>query len=298
MAIKTVKAVINGQSYDLTYNDGNGKWEASIIAPGQTSFNQPGGFYNVQITAMNDAGSTGSADGNSLEGLKLRVKERVKPVITISSPSSGAFITNDKQPIVGTVTDEVNGSGVKQATIVVKLDGVPISNVQFSPVTNGVQFTATPDTPYGQGQHTVTVDAEDNDGNAADQKSVTFTVDTVPPTLDVTSPSEGLITNNSTISVIGVTNDATSSPVTVKISLNGEDQGAVNVSSDGGFTKGITLVEGSNQIKITATDAAGKFSSIVRNVTLDTSVPKITSATVMPNPVDAGATVIVAVTIV
>lgn len=298
MAIKTVKAVINGQSYDLTYNDGNGKWEASITAPGQTSFNQPGGFYNVQITAVNDAGSTGSADSSALEGLKLVVKERVKPVITISSPSSGAFITNDKQPIVGTVTDEVNGSGVKQATIVVKLDGTPISNVQFSPVANGVQFTATPDTSYGQGQHTVTVDAEDNDGNAADQKSVTFTVDTVPPTLDVTSPSEGLVTNSSTISVIGVTNDATSSPVTVKISLNGEDQGAVSVGGDGGFTKSVTLKEGSNQIIITATDSAGKSSSVTRNVTLDTSVPQITSATITPNPADAGATVIVSVTIV
>lgn len=298
MAIQTVKAVINGQSYDLVYNSGNGKWEASITAPGQTSFNQPGGFYNVQITALNDAGTSGSADGGTVEGLRLVVKERVKPVITISSPSSGAFITNDKQPIVGTVTDEVNGSGVKQTTIVVKLDGVPISNVQFSPIANGVQFTATPSTPYGQGQHTVIVDAEDNDGNAAEQKSVTFTVDTVPPTLDVTSPAEGLITNSSTISVIGVTNDATSSPVTVKISLNGEDQGAVSVGGDGGFTKSVTLKEGSNQIVVTATDSAGKSSSVTRNVTLDTSVPQITSATITPNPADAGATVIVSVTIV
>lgn len=298
MAIQTVKAVINGQSYDLVYNSGNGKWEASITAPGQTSFNQSGGFYNVQITALNDAGTSGSADGGTVEGLRLVVKERVKPVITISSPSSGAFITNDKQPIVGTVTDEVNGSGVKQTTIVVKLDGVPISNVQFTSITNGFQFTATPGASYSQGQHTVTVDAEDNDGNAAEQKSVTFTVDTVPPTLDVTSPSEGLITNSSTISVIGVTNDATSSPVTVKISLNGEDQGAVSVGGDGGFTKSVTLKEGSNQIVVTATDSAGKSSSVTRNVTLDTSVPQITSATITPNPADAGATVIVSVTIV
>ena len=298
MAIQTVKAVINGQSYDLVYNSGNGKWEASITAPGQTSFNQSGGFYNVQITALNDAGTSGSADGGTVEGLRLVVKERVKPVITISSPSSGAFITNDKQPIVGTVTDEVNGSGVKQTTIVVKLDGVPISNVQFTSITNGFQFTATPGASYSQGQHTVTVDAEDNDGNAAEQKSVTFTVDTVPPTLDVTSPSEGLITNSSTISVIGVTNDATSSPVTVKISLNGEDQGAVSVGGDGGFTKSVTLKEGSNQIVVTATDSAGKSSSVTRNVTLDTSVPQITAATITPNPADAGATVIVSVTIV
>lgn len=297
MAIKTVKAIINGQSYDLSYNDGNGKWEASIQAPGQTSFNQPGGYYNVQITAVNDAGTSGSADASSLEGLKLRVKERVKPVITITSPTSGAFVTNDNQPIIGTVTDELNGSGVNKATVVVKVDGQPVDNVQLSDVSNGVQFTATPSTPYGQGQHTVTVDASDNDGNAADQKSVTFTVDTVPPALDVSSPSEGLITNSATINVIGTTNDATSSPVTVTISLNDQDQGAVSVSG-GGFTKQITLKEGANVIKVVATDAAGKSSTVIRNVTLDSSVPQITAASITPNPADAGATIIVSVTIV
>ena len=298
MAISTVKAVINGQTYNLSYNSGNGRWEASITAPGQTSFNQPGGYYNVQITATNDAGTSGSADASSLEGLRLRVRERIKPVITITSPTSGAFVTNDSQPIIGTVTDELNGSGVRQDTIVVKVDGQIIENVQFSPISNGFQFTATPSTPYGQGQHKVTVDAADNDENAADQKSVTFTVDTVPPSLDVSSPSEGLITNSATISVIGTTNDATSSPVTINISLNDQDQGAVTVGGDGGFTKQVTLREGTNTIRVVATDSAGKSSTVTRNVTLDTTVPQITAASITPNPADAGATILVSVTIV
>lgn len=298
MAIKTVKAVINGQTYELTYNGANGKWEASIQAPGQTSFNQPGGYYNVQITAVNDAGTSSTTDASSFENLKLVVKERVKPVIEITSPTNGAFVTNDKQPIIGTITDELNGSGVKQDTVVVKIDGQVVSNVQFNPISNGFQFTATPSTPYSQGQHTVTVEATDNDGNAANQKSVTFKVDTVPPSLNLSSPSEGLITNSATINVIGTTNDVTSSPVTVSISLNDQDQGAVTVSDDGGFTKQITLTEGANVIKVVATDSAGKSSSVTRNVTLDSSVPQITAASVTPNPVDAGATVLVSVTIV
>lgn len=298
MAISTVKAVINGQTYNLSYNSGNGRWEASITAPGQTSFNLPGGYYNVQITATNDAGTSGSADASSLEGLRLRVRERVKPVITITSPTSGAFVTNDSQPIVGTIVDELNGSGVNEDTIVVRVDGQAITNVQISAVNNGYQFTATPSTPYSQGQHTVTVDAADNDENSADQKSVTFTVDTVPPSLDVSSPSEGLITNSATISVIGTTNDATSSPVTINIYLNDQDQGDVNVGGDGGFTKQVTLREGTNTIKVVATDSAGKSSTVTRNVTLDTTVPQITAASITPNPADAGATILVSVTIV
>ena len=33
MAIKAVKAVINGQTYNLTLNSGTGKYEATVTAP-------------------------------------------------------------------------------------------------------------------------------------------------------------------------------------------------------------------------------------------------------------------------
>ena len=42
MAIKTVKAVVNGQEYSLTYSSSSGKWEATLTAPGKSSYNQDG----------------------------------------------------------------------------------------------------------------------------------------------------------------------------------------------------------------------------------------------------------------
>ena len=294
MAISTVKATINGQQYTLTKS--GSVWTATITAPGATSYNQTGGYYNVSVTATNDAGTSATATADDLDGLKFYVRETVPPVITITSPTDGAYITNSSQAIVGTVVDEANGSGVDPDSIVVKLDGTPISNIQTSKITNGYQFTAT--TTYSEGPHTVTVDAADNDGNSATQKSISFTVDTVPPTLSVTSPADGLITNNSAVNVIGTTNDATSSPVTVTISVNGTDQGPITVSADGGFSKNVTIVEGENTIVVNATDAAGKSSSVTRTVTLDTSVPQITAATISPNPADTGASVVITVTIV
>lgn len=296
MAIKQVRAQVNGQWYTLTLQ-ANGKYEASITAPGATSFNQPGGYYNVTVEATNAAGSTGTANASTLDGLKLYVKEKVPPVITILSPSGGAYVTNNKQPVVFTITDEAGGSGVKLDSVVVKLDGTPVSasEVTHSAVSNGYSFTYTPASPLSDGSRTVTVDATDNDGNAAAQKSTTFTVDTIPPTLNVTSPTDGLITSAVALTVSGTTNDATSSPVTVKISLNGADQGAVSVGGDGAFSKSITLAEGANTIVVTATDSAGKSSSVTRNVTLDTSVPQIVSATITPNPVDAGQTMLISV---
>ena len=77
----------------------------------------------------------------------------------------------------------------------------------------------------------------------------------------------------------------------------GTSQGAVSVGSDGSFTKNLTLANGSNTIIVTATDSAGKVSTVTRKVTLDTSVPEVTSATISPNPVDAGATMIITVVV-
>lgn len=299
MAIKTVTATINGQTYTLTRNASTGKYEATITAPGKTSYNQTGGYYNVTVKATNDAGTTGTADGSTVAGLKLVVKERVAPVITIVSPSSGAYVANSKQPVVFTVTDETDGSGIDLTTLVVKQDGTAVASsaVKTTAVTNGYSVTYTPATALTDGSHTVTIDVKDHDGNSAAQKSTTYTVDTVPPTLNVTSPADGLVTNKAALTVAGTTNDATSSPVTVTIKLNGTDQGAVTVGTGGAFTKAITLAEGSNTIIVTATDAAGKTSTVTRTVKLDTSVPVIKSATITPNPVDAGATMVVSVTI-
>lgn len=299
MAIKTVKATINGQTYDLTLNSASGKWEATITAPGKTSYNLAGGYYNVSVEATNEAGTKGSADASTVDGLKLVVKETVAPVITIVSPTAGAYVANSKQPVVFNITDETGGSGVDISTLVVRQDGTAVAaaNITHTAITNGYSVTYTPSAALSDGSHTVTINCKDHDGNAAAEKSTTYTVDTVPPTLNVTSPADGLITAASSVTVSGTTNDATSSPVVITISLNGTDQGTVAVGTGGTFSKVITLKEGSNTIIVKAKDAAGKESSVTRTVTLDTSVPKIKAATITPNPVDTGKTMVISVTI-
>lgn len=299
MAIKTVQAVIDGQTYNLTYDSASGKYKATITAPGKTSYNQTGGYYNVTVKATNDAGTTGTADGSTLAGLKLVVKERVAPVITIVSPASGAYVSNNKQPVVFTVVDEAGGSGVDLTTLVVKQDGTAAaaSTIKTTAITNGYSVTYTPAAALSDGSHTVTISVSDHDGNAAVEQSTTYKLDTVPPTLNVTSPTDNLVTATAALTVAGTTNDATSSPVTIAVKLNGTDQGAVTVASNGSFSKQVTLAEGTNTIVVTATDAAGQMTSITRTVKLDTSVPTIKSATITPNPVDAGATMVITVEI-
>ena len=300
MAIKQVRANVNGTWHTLTYDSATGTYKCTITAPGQTSYHQTGGYYNVTVEATNDAGTVGTADGSTLSGLRLVVRERVAPVITIVSPSNGAYVSNNKQPVVFNITDESGGSGVDLSSLVVKLDetAVDVSAITRTAIINGYSFTYTPESAMKDGAHTVSISASDNDGNAAAVRSSTFTLDTVPPTLNVTAPADGMITNTKSVVLRGTTNDATSSPVALTVLLNGSAKVSnYQVPSDGTFSTTLVLAEGSNTIVVTVKDAAGRTSSVTRTVTLNTSAVVITSATVSPNPADAGATVVIAVTI-
>lgn len=299
MSVKTVQAIINGVTTTLTYNSSTGKYEATITAPSTSSYNNNDGhYYPVTVKATDDAGNVTTIDDTDTSlgsSLRLQVKEKVAPVITITGPTASALIANNKPVISFTVTDD--DSGVNPDTIGVTIDSgaKDTSNITKTAIEGGYQCTYTPETALSDGNHNIKVDASDNDGNAATQKSVTFTVDTVPPTLSVTAPAEGTVTNNSSVTVKGTTNDATSSPVKVTIRLNSGAAEEVAVNSDGSFSKALALAPGINTITVVATDSAGKATTITRTVTLDTGAPVIHSVTLTPNPVDAGRTYIISV---
>lgn len=298
MSVKTVQAVINGVTTTLTLNSSTGKYEATITAPTKSSYTQSGHYYPVTVKATDDAGNTTTKDATDStlgESLQLKVKEKVAPVISITSPTASARLINNKPTITWEVTDD--DSGVAESTIGITIDsGSKItSGITKTAIDGGYKCTYTPSTALSDGSHTVKIDASDNDGNAATQKSVTFIVDTVAPTLSVTSPTEGFVTNEAAVTVSGTTNDVTSSPVTLTIKLNSGTAESVTVNEDGSFSKSLTLAAGENTITITAKDAAGKTTTVTRTVTLDTGAPIIHSVTLTPNPVDAGATFIISV---
>lgn len=296
MAIKTIKVQINGVWTTLTKNSTTGKYEGTVAAPNITSFNKDGGYYPVLVEAEDLAGNkTTKTDIDPTLGdkCKLYVKEVTKPTIAITSPTANAYVINNKPQIKFELRDEVNGSGIKISTLKLDIDGTVFTNVSqgmsVNAVTNGYDVTYTPQSVLGDGPHTIKVDIEDNDGNKAVQATRTFTVDTVPPELSITSPAEPeMYVNKAALTIAGHTNDATSSPVTVTIKLNGVDQGSVTVDGSGNFTKSITLREGSNNIVIRATDAAGKFSEASYTIILDTVAPVVKDISIVPNPVNVG----------
>ena len=307
MTVQIVKAVINGQEYTLTKGSGN-TWSVTITAPTATSgMNNNGsgpgvgsaasgkGYYPVTFTATDEAGNTTTIDdthstfGNDC---KLKVKETVAPVASFTYPTASATITSNKPKIDFKLTD--SGSGIKPSTVKIKIDSGAETAVTVSG--SGTTYTGsyTPSSALADGNHTVTVYGYDYDGNKSNIATVTFKIDTTPPTLVLNTPVDST-TNKTSATIAGTTNDALSSPVTVTATLNGSDVGAITVGSDGKFSKAITLKTGTNTIVVTATDSAGKSTSITRTVIVNTSAPVFTSVTITENPSITGASVTITV---
>lgn len=288
-AIKTVIATVNGTDYTLTYNSTSGAYEASITAPTKSSYSQTNHVYGVTVKATDVAGNVATDTSKT-----LRVKEKTAPTVAFSSPTSGAGLTNNKPTFKINVTD--TDSGVDLSTFALKIDsGTAVTGYTTTAITNGYTVTYTPTTALSDGSHTITASVSDYDGNASTTASITIKIDTAPPSLTVTAPTDNLFTNKASCTVSGTTNDALSSPVTVAITVGGKDAGSVTVGSDGTFSKAVTLVEGANTVVVTSTDALGKSTSVTRTVTLDTSIPVFTDIVVSPNPVNTGATYTISV---
>ena len=136
MSVKTVQAVINGMTYTLTLNASTGKYETTVTAPTKSSYTQTNRYYNVTITATDNAGNvttknaTDSVLGSSLQ---LKVVEKVAPVQTLVSPTDGAVLITNKPTFTWTITDD--DSGVNPDTIRIKIDS---SEHHFHDIASGI----------------------------------------------------------------------------------------------------------------------------------------------------------------
>lgn len=219
MAVKTVQTVINGQTYTLTLNSSTGKYEATVTAPSESSYNQSGHYYPVKVTATDEAGNSTSKDASDStlgSSLRLTVKEKVAPVIAIVSPTAGSFSTNSKPTITWKVTDA--DSGVNPATIGITLDsGTKVTGdaITKTAITGGYQCTYTPATALSDGSHTIKL----NSGTA---ESVTVGRDG-SFTKDLT-----LANGTNTITVVATDSAGKSTTVTRTVTL---DTGAPVIKS-------------------------------------------------------------------
>lgn len=298
MSIASIKAVIDGQTYPLTLSD-DGYYTLKGTAPALSSANKSGGYYGVQIIATDNAGNETTIDqDDSTWGTELRLPafEGVKPTVTITYPSADSRINTCTPTITAQLRD--NDSGVDPSTLDMRINGGSkitqgAPGLTLTPVEGGYDLSyAVPDA-LPEGQTTISVGVSDRDGNAADPASITCTIAVTAPTISLSSPAEGLVTNQAAVQITGITSDDQLTSVTLAVTVNGHDQGPVTVDGQtGAFALQANpshMQEGANVIKVKVVDATGLEAEITRNVVLDTIPPRIVEVIGVTDRVHVGA---------
>jgi hypothetical protein len=103
------------------------------------------------------------------------------------------------------------------------------------------------------------------------ENSVTITVDTTAPTLEITSPMNGSVINIDNVTVTWTANDATTRMDGYEVSLDGADWTLAN-----GTTWSMTgLADGGHIVNVRAYDLVGNFSESGVNFTVDMVKPSL-----------------------
>ena len=273
--------------------------------PAESSANLPGGYYGVQIIAADEAGNEteiNQEDGTWGSQLQLTAYESVKPTATITYPSSDSRINTCTPTITAQLRD--NDSGVDPATLDLRINGGSkitqgAPGLTLTPVEGGYDLSYAVPTALDEGQTTISVGVSDMDGNAADPASITCTIAVTAPTISLSSPAEGLVTNQAAVQITGITSDDQLTSVTLTVTVNGHDQGPVTVDGQtGAFALQANpshMQEGANVIKVKVVDATGLEAEITRNVVLDTIPPRIVEVIGVTDRVHVGAPFVIRV---
>ncbi|MEP4533759.1 MAG: Ig-like domain-containing protein, partial [Cyclobacteriaceae bacterium] len=295
-----ITVVVGGATFIVT-TDAGGNWTVDTNnAPNAGAFApNVNGANEVQVTSEDAAGNT-SVDATTLE----LVIDTTDP----ADPTIAAQTTNDPTPVItgtaeagSTVTVVVSG-----ATYTVTADGSGNWSVDTEVVTPDSGAFA----PDVNGSNEVAVTSTDEAGNSStDTTTLELIIDTTDPVTPTVVPQ---ITNDTTPEITGTAE--ANSTVTVVVggaSYTVTADGSGDWSVDTGVLTPVAgtfspNVNGTNEVSVTSTDAAGNSSTDVTNLeltidTTDPATPTVASQTtndttpVISGTAEAGSTVTVVV---
>jgi hypothetical protein len=201
------------------------------------------------------------------------VLDTTPPILSNVTPGDGSVLAT-ATPVVSAAFSDPD-SGIDPTTVRVIVDGV---DQTAAALVSNVNTFFTPASPLAEGRHSATISVSDSAGNQA-QSTVHFTVDTVPPTLAITSPGPQ-VTDDLT-PAIGVSySDATSgvSPATFTLVLDATDiTSSCTTAASAATCTAPTLAAGQHTLVAQVRDVAGNLgvATSTFNLTLDTTPPTL-----------------------
>lgn len=284
-------AVYKSQQYNASYDSGTQSWSVDIPSGSESSYSQANHTYPIELHAFDAAGNETimyATDDTYGDQLNIRVLEKTKPTATIVSPTQGSVLGSAAQDIVMKLQD-AGGSGLNMASVIFKVNNIQVvEGVSWSDGADGKKTCTYHATNLSDGSNSVSLQVTDNDGNVSDIAQVTFVISTQAPTLNVTSPTENLLTNSKNVTVSGTAAAGSDAVTLTEVTINGEP---ADIGEGGTFSEEIVLEEGQNTITVIAKDSLGKTTTVTRHVTVDTKAPIISDVEAEATTVDANSTI-------
>ncbi len=236
-ANSTVLLRFNGIGPEIANVDGTGAWSFTAYR------DLPQGAVTVTALAADGAGN---ASPEAALGVTIDVAAPAAPMVLV--PAEGSTLSDS--------TPTVSGAAEPLSTVTVTIDGAA-AGTATADGSGAWSFTTS---TLAEGSHTVRATAADAVGNVSPSSgTLNFTIDTTAPAAPViTTPVDGLVTDNGTPTISG-TAEAGS---TVRLSVNGAAPISVTASGGGAwsYTPPSDLTAGQNTLSAVAVDAAGNAS--------------------------------------
>ncbi|KZQ42096.1 type 1 secretion target domain-containng protein [Enterobacter cloacae subsp. dissolvens] len=265
-----VTVTLNGKSYTASIQS-DGSWSTTVPAADVGAL-ADGARYQVSVSAQDSAGNSASATHS------ISV-DTTAPVVSIATLSGDDVLNaaEAQQPLT------VYGSSSAEAgqSVTVTLGGKSYTATVANDGTWTLDVPAADLAALNQGALTVTASVNDKAGNSG-QTTHTLTVDTVAPTVTISTVADDDIVNNAE-QLAGQTIRGTTTAEqgqTVTVSFNGHSYQAT-VAADGSwsvFVPGrdfLGLSDGDYTITAAVSDKAGNPGSATHDVTLNGDVPTI-----------------------
>ncbi len=266
-----VTVTLNGKTYTATIQS-DGSWTTTVPAADVGAL-ADGASYQVSVSAQDSAGNSASAT----HGISV---DTTAPVVSIATLSTDDMLNalEAQQPLT------MHGSSSAEAgqAVTVTLGGKTYTATVANDGTWTLDVPAADLAALSQGALTVTASVNDKAGNNG-QTTHTLTVDTVAPTVTISTVADDDIVNNAE-QLAGQTIRGTTTAEqgqTVTVSFNGHSYQAT-VGADGSwsvFVPGrdfLGLSDGDYTITASVSDRAGNPGSATHAVTLNGDVPTIT----------------------
>jgi RHS repeat-associated protein len=244
-------------------------------------------FYVVRAV---DKASNVSGNSNEASATPASV-DTTAPTVSVTTPTANA-ITNSRT-LTASASDNPGGSGVAAVQFQLSSNGGTSWTNAGNAVTAAPYTTTLPNT-QADGAYQVRAQAADNAGNQATSSAVSFTLDTTPPTISVTSPTAGAITSSKTFTALS--DDGAGSGIASVQFQTSRDNGATWTNAGAALTStpySVTvssLVDGSYQVRAIAIDrATNSTTSASVSFTFDSTAPATPVVTAPSGPVTVNA---------